>query len=451
MFIGRKKELQLLKSKFDSNNFEFGIIHGRRRVGKTTLLTEAIKNRKALYFVAKQANIAMNLELFSAEYGKYKELGNLSYGSFYDLFTNLFQEKDLIIIIDEFTYLTEIDKSIESILQELIDKNRHSSNIKLLISGSEVGMFENLFASSRPLFNRQTFSLKLHECDYLESSLYYPNFSNEDKIIAYSIFGGLPYYLSLINDQLSIKDNVMILIANPQGRLKDEPALLLHSELRSINQYQSVLQAIYSGSTKLSVIDSKALINKTSTTIKYINKLIDLELVEKNKRFLDGPNSRNYLYRIKNNFFAFYFTFIWKNESSLMSTSPEDFYTYFIEQKLNEYVSTRFEDICMQYLLKNFKSIYNEPLLDIGSYWYNDPLLRENIEIDIVTKSPSGIFVYECKWSTSKVGKSVLDNLIPKSQKLNAVKSGLFSKTGFTDNIDDNTTKITLDDLFKET
>jgi AAA+ ATPase superfamily predicted ATPase len=283
MFLGREKELKMLRNYYDSNTFEFGVIHGRRRVGKTTLLKESITGKRSLYLIAQQANSKTNLDLFSQRYGELIGAGQIRYNSFRHFFIALFNEKDLIVVLDEFSYLTEVDPSIESLLQELIDAYKEVTTIKFIVSGSEIGMFNNHFSVSRPLFNRQTFSYHLKECDYLESSLYYPKFNPEDKVRAYAVFGGLPYYLSQIDDKESIEENIKRLITSENARFSNEVNMLLHTELRSIQEYQSVLQAIHSGSTKLSEIDSKSRIQDTAKTSKYVKKLIELESISHKK------------------------------------------------------------------------------------------------------------------------------------------------------------------------
>jgi len=449
MFIGREKEIRYLNNIYEKPNFEFGIVHGRRRVGKTTLLKESIQGRKSLYFLAQQANSKMNLEIFSKLYGQLKGVGQIVYDSFYTLFKSIFEEKDLIVVIDEFTYLTETDQSFESMLQGLIDTYKDSSNIKLVISGSEVGMFENLFSHSKPLFNRHTFNLHLKECDYYESSFYYPSFSNVDKIRAYAIFGGLPFYLSQIDEKTSIKDNICNLIVAENARFASEVQMLLTTELRSIQEYQSVLQAIHSGSTKLSEIDSKSRINDTSKTSKYVNKLIQLEIIEKEHRFMDSPNSKKHLYRIKNNFIAFYYRYIWRNQSSRIMMDSFDFYETFIEKDLDEYISTRFEKMCEQYLLRTFKRRHGKPLIQVGRYWFNDREHKMDIEIDQCVQSKDGIYVYECKWTKDPVTSSIMDGLVNKGKELNAVGYGAFSKSGFHDSILDLQYElIPIDDLY---
>lgn len=450
MFIGRKQELSILNDIYNKKGFEFGIIHGRRRVGKTSLLRESIKDRQAIYFLAQQANEFTNLELFSKTYGAFKGVGEVLYKSFNELFSEIFKEDNLIVIIDEFTYLREVNKSFESMLQGLIDVNKDTSSIKLIISGSEVGMFENIFSHSKPLFNRQTFQIHLKECDYLESSLYYQNFNNLDKIRLYSIFGGLPFYLSKIDDQKSLLENVINLIIKENAQFAFETQMLLVTELRSIQEYQSILQAIHSGSTNLALIDSKSGINNTAKTSKYVNKLIELEIIKKEYRFKDSPTSKKCLYKIKNNFFAFYYRFIWKNENSRVIMNPNDFFDFFIKKYLDDFISVRFEDICQQYLIKNFKSRHQTPLISIGRYWYNDRVLKIDVEIDACAETINHVFAYECKWAKAPINANIMDNLKSKSAIIGASKFGAFSKSGFSEEIieagDD---LITIDDLFK--
>lgn len=450
MFLGREIELKMLSDCYDSDSFEFGVIHGRRRVGKTTLLKESIKGRKSLYLLAQQANAKTNLDLFSKRYGELIGVGQITYDTFHDFFEAIFREEHLIVVLDEFSYLTEVDTSVESVLQGIVDTYKEVSTIKFIISGSEIGMFNNHFSVSKPLFNRQTFSYHLKECDYLESSLYYPKFKPEDKVRAYAIFGGLPYYLSQINDEQSIEDNIKRLITNENARFSNEVTMLLHTELRSIQEYQSVLQAIHSGSTKLSEIDSKSKIQNTAKTSKYVNKLMELEIIEKEYKFLENPNSKNHLFRIKNNFIAFYYHFVWRNQASRVLMSSDDFYQIFIKDDLEKYVSLRFEKIGEQYLIRHYKKRNDEPIINIGRYWYNNRKTKTDVEIDICVQTKHKIHIYECKWTHSIIGEHVMNELIDKGSYLKATKYGAFSENGYHDQIlDKGYDLITIKDLFK--
>ncbi len=450
VFLGREKEMKLLENLYTSKVFEFGILHGRRRVGKTTLLKESIKDKNALYLLAQQANAKTNLEIFSRNYGQLKGIGEISFSSFEDLFKAIFMETNLIVVIDEFTYLVEVDTSFESMLQGLIDQYKDTSTLKLIISGSEIGMFENLFSHSKPLFGRQTFSYHLKECDYVESSLYYPNFSTLDKIRAFAVFGGLPYYLSQIDDRLTIKENICRLIIDESARFAYEVPMILKSELRSIQEYQSVLQAIHSGSTKLSQIDSKSKINDTAKTSKYVKKLIELEIIEKEYKFLEDPNSKNHLYRIGNNFIAFYYHFIWKNQTARIMMDPDDFYDQCIDPTLDEYVSLRFERICQQYLIKHYRLKHNESVMAVGRYWYNDRSQKVDIEIDQCVKTKNRIHIYECKWTHEPVKSSIMNALIEKGKYIHATHYGAFSRSGFdTHLLEKGYDLISIEDLYR--
>ncbi len=256
-------------------------------------------------------------------------------------------------------------------------------------------------------------------------------------------------HLSQIDQKTSLKDNICRLIVAENARFASEVQMLLTSELRSIQEYQSVLQAIHSGSTKLSLIDSKSGIHDTSKTIKYVNKLIELEIIEKEQRFMDSQHSKKHLYKIKNNFIAFYYRFIWKHASARIMMEPYDFYETFIQDELDAYVSFRFEKMCEQYLIRNFKKRHNTPLIQIGRYWYNSRIEKKDIEIDSCILTKQGIYVYECKWTEKEVTPSIMEDLILKGRELNAIAYGAFSKNGFSKALDHQKYDlIRIDDFF---
>lgn len=450
MFLGRQKELELLEKFFRSGKFEFGVIHGRRRVGKTTLLKESVVGKRSLFLLAQQANAKTNLDLFSKRYGDFIGAGQITYDSFYHLFEAIFKEDDLIVILDEFSYLTEADPSIESVLQGLIDTYKDTATIKIIVSGSEIGMFENHFSVSKPLFNRQTFSYHLKECDYYESSLYFPKYKSIDKIRAYAVFGGLPYYLTQIDDNRSLEDNIKSLITSENARFSNEVEMLLNTELRSIQEYQSVLQAIHRGSTKLAEIDSKSRIQDTAKTAKYVKKLIELEIIEKEFRFPDRPNSKKHLYRIKNNFIAFHYHFVWRNQAARAIMNEDDFYDLFIRDDLDHFISYRFEKICEQFLIRTYRQRKQEPIMNIGRYWYNDRSKKTDVEIDLCVETRTYIRIYECKWTNDTIGEGVMNDLIEKGSYLEASRYGAFSKNGYHDGLSDKGYDlITIEDMFK--
>ncbi|MFP4187636.1 MAG: DUF234 domain-containing protein [Acholeplasmataceae bacterium] len=226
--------------------------------------------------------------------------------------------------------------------------------------------------------------------------------------------------------------------------------MLLHTELRSIQEYQSVLQAIHSGSTGLAEIDSKSRIQDTAKTAKYVKRLSELEIIEKEYRFLDHPNSKKHLYRIKNNFIAFYYHFVWRNQAARAFMDEDDFYDTFIRDDLDDYVSVRFEKICEQYLVRTYRRRNHEPITDIGRYWYNDHRRRTDVEIGLCVKTSTHIHVYECKWTNDLIGEGVMNGLIEKGSYLEASRYGAFSRSGYHDDVSDKGYDlITIEDMFE--
>lgn len=177
---------------------------------------------------------------------------------------------------------------------------------------------------------------------------------------------------------------------------------------------------------------------------------MELEIIEKEFKFLENPNSKNHLYRIKNNFIAFYYHFVWNNQAARVLMSGEDFYDTFIKDDLEQFVSLRFKKIGEQYLIRKYQSRNNEPLMNIGRYWYNDRKSRADVEIDVCVQTKKCIHVYECKWTNDRIGESIMHELIEKGKYLGANKYGAFSRNGYHDHLlDQGYDLVTLEDLFQ--
>lgn len=450
MFVGRIEELKLLKDRIASHKFEFGIFYGRRRIGKTRLISEAIKDNKGIYFVAREIHYQHNISALSERIANYfNEPTNFS--SIEDIFKYLVhksKEERVTLIIDEFTYLLEGEPGVESILQNIID-SLTNENICLILSGSHVGMIEDVISYNKPLYARTTFKFKLEALDYYHSSYFYPNYSNEDKIITYSVFGGIPHYLSLIDNSKTIRDNIIDLVVKDSGVLHDEVEFIIRQDLRRVQTYKTILDVVAGGTTRLNEISSKSKVNNTGNTTTYLKTLINLDLI-KRVTPLDAPdNSKKSIYRIKDNFVNFTYKFLNKNKSALNVLSADLFYDNFIQGELNRHVSFIFEDVCREYLIRNNNGKKRELFFDIGTYWGNNPMLKREVELDILTSNKSGITVYECKWTNSQFGNRELSTLKNDSSHLKPIKYGAFSYNGISNDIKDELDyAFNLDDLF---
>jgi AAA+ ATPase superfamily predicted ATPase len=349
----------------------------------------------------------------------------------------------IVIIIDEFTYLIKTNPEIMSILQNIIDHLLIDSRLKLIISGSHVGMIEDALAYQKPLYGRATFKMKIEAFDYYDAAKFYPKVSNEDKVRLYSIFGGVPFYNSKIDDNRSVEDNIKTLIIEKGAVFEDEVSFFLSQEVRSVATYGKIINAIASGATRLNDISTKSGSGNTGTTSKYLDLLIQLGIVEREYCFGEGANSRKTIYRIKDRLFNFHYSFIEKHKSQRIIMTPDRFYNTVVKNHLDEYVSLEFEQVCKDFLKRKYK----ETIEEIGRYWYNDRQEKKDIEIDIVMRANNLLSVYECKWTDSPVGTKVVNELAKKAKSLDYRSLGFFSKAGY-DNQEYKADCYIVDDLF---
>lgn len=439
MFIGREHELTALNRLYGSNKFEFAVIYGRRRVGKTELINRFLGDKKAIYFVGVESNAKQNLENFSKSViecssGIETETSFLSFQAALEYVFKLAENERVILAIDEYPYVARSSKSFASTLQLLIDKYKASSKLMLILCGSSMSYMEdNVLAYKAPLYGRRTAQMKILPFDFEETCRYLKRLSDEDKALAYGIVGGTPQYLLQMNDTLSVEENVKNTFLNPISFLYEEPINLLKQEVREPAIYTAIITAIAAGASRMSEISSKVG-EDTNVCSAYIKNLIDLGIVQKETPYGEKA-SRKSVYSIEDNMFRFWYRFVPEN-NSLIARGAADLVFERIEPKLSEHMGVVFEDICKQYLWKQrLTGKCPVEFSSLGRWWGNDPIEKCQTEIDIMGEQDKDTALFaECKWTNEKVDLSVLETLAKRS-RLFSYKSSylyLFSKSGFT-------------------
>lgn len=458
-FIGRKKELEILNASFLSNQQESILIYGRRRIGKTELIKEAFSKMDVpvVYYESKQTTEQSNVESMSQLICEIFNLPPLAFLSFEQLLDYVFQlgmEKKLIFVLDEYPYLRSCIKGMDSIIQSVIDKYVHTSKIKFILCGSYVDVMKSLVDYENPLYGRFTKIIDLKPMDYYESSLFYPSFSNAEKVELYSVFGGVPYYNRLIDENRSVKENIIQLIASQNSLLLNEVPMYIRNEISKINHANEVFEVLALGITKFTDILSKSHIKSSPILTEILNKLTKMEIVEKKAPINDPNNKKKSGYYIKDNFVLFYYKYIFRNISRLNVMNEIAFYNRYIEPDFTKnYVPHVFEDVCRQFLVrKNKMGNIDVPFFDIGKYYYDDPVNKKNGEFDIVTEDDQGYIFYECKFRNEKITNKMIEKEIEQVNQtsLECYKYGFFSKSGFESREQVNCIYYGLDDLYKE-
>lgn len=439
MFIGREKELKALNNLYNSGKFEFAVIYGRRRIGKTELIKQFIDDKNAIYFMGIESNAKLNLENLSKSILEYNSgiSAETSFANFQVALEYVFQlaEKERIILaIDEYPYVARSSKSLASTLQLLIDKYKDHSKLMLILCGSSMSYMEDhVLAYKAPLYGRRTAQLKLLPFTFEETCSYLNGMSNEDKALMYGAVGGTPQYLLQIDNQRSVEDNIKNTYLNPTSFLYEEPTNLLKQEVREPAIYNAIITAIATGASRMADISTKVG-EDTSVCTNYIKNLISLGIVQKETPYGERA-SRKTIYSISDNMFRFWYRFVLEN-NSIIARGADDLAYKKIKPFFTDYMGKVFEDIAVQYLWKLLLTGQSPvEFTSLGRWWGNDPRTRSQTEIDIMGEQDKNTALFaECKWTNEKVDLSVLETLVQRSE-LFAYKNVhlfLFAKSGFT-------------------
>ena len=455
MFVGRHQELEQLNQAYQENDFQFTVIYGRRRIGKTSLINEFLKDKKAIYYVALEENAEDNLKRFSDAISIFKNTdqgGKEKFANFEECFkeiTRLAQKQRVILVIDEFPYLAKAYPTISSMLQSYIDHEFKETNLFLILCGSSMSFMERqVLGYQSPLYGRRTLALKLEPFKLSEAHEMLPKLSKEDAFIINTLCGGVPQYLSYMSDSMSVADNIKKNFLSKSGRLFDEPNNLLQQELRDPTNYNSIINAIASGASKHSKIAQSAHL-QTGPLTTYLNNLIDLGIVEKKLPVTEQKKSKskNIVYRICDGMFRFWYTFVGK-QTDLIERGLTDLAWTKVQRNLSDFMEPEFEKYSQDFMWSqdmNEKIVPN-PFIHLGNWWGTDKRTHQQVELDIVGFSDDERDGYfgECKWKNEPISRSVLEKLITNSEifKYPLKHYYLFSKSGFTDSCQELAKKI---------
>jgi len=412
MFVNRERELKFFNDKYRSKGFDFIVIYGRRRVGKTELVKQFIKDKKNIYFLADKRGTEFNIDRFKQKISEFLDEPRVELDTLEAVFSYLLKkigDQRLIICIDEFSYLIEKDDSIPSVFQLIIDEILNKSNIMLILLGSSVSLMENgVLSSKSPLYGRRTGQFKIEPLSFSNILEFFPNRELSENVLLYSVFGGIPFYLNKIDNGAAL-DNIKSLILKKGEILYEEIDFLLKEELREPSTYKSILEAIASGCSKIGEISNKAKV-ETRDIDKYLKVLINLGYVEKEISPTEKEKSKKTIYRIKDNFFKFWFKFCSPKLSELEIGREGEVFS-FIKNNLNSFVGIIFEEICKEFLGKNRIFEYKK----VGRWWGYKRIdnKREEIEIDIcaVNEKTKEILFGECKWQDNVNVESIMKDL----------------------------------------
>ena len=432
MFHNRTEELNTIRKGINSNKKAVILLYGKRRIGKTALIREAIKKFDGVYvsYTCVKSSYIGNLKLFSKSICEAFNIPKVNFESLGDAFAFIQkQKKKICVVVDEYQYLKNTLKEgeVDSYFQIISDKLQN--NVKLILCGSYISVMKELLKEDNPLFGRFTDIIHLEEMDYYDSSSFYKKKSKDDKIILYSIFGGSPYVLENIDYDMSISDNIKHKLINANGIFRSHIENVMLSEIRQTFDVR-ILESIGNGQIKYSEILSELNEKDNGYLDKQIKNLIKMETISK----LNPINKKKTFYEINDNLMRFYFAYIFNNMSKIENVGEDVFYENIVKKSIDSYINKRFEKIVQQYFKRQVKSGKIGNVLNIGSYWYDDQKNNKNGQFDCVLQLKNGYKVYEVKRLQGKMDKKYALEEIKKINDisdLNVVSVGLVSSNGF--------------------
>lgn len=445
-FVDREQEMATLQSEYDRDGSALVVLYGRRRVGKTTLISEFIKNKKALFFLASEESESQNRLAFqekAADFLNSDLLKNVEVKSWDVLFRAIIDthfDSKPVIVLDEFQYLGKSNPAFPSVFQRIWEEILKDRQVMVILCGSLISMMQSqTLAYDSPLYGRRTAQIRLKQIPFAYYHQFFPDKSRKELIEMYAVTGGVPKYIELFSQSKDIYSAIEKCVLNRSGYLYDEPHFLLQQEVSEVGSYFSIIKAIAAGNTKLSAIAGVLEVKSTSLT-KYLKTLIDLDILEREVPVTeDSPEkSKKGLYKIKDNYLRFWFAFVYPNMSFIESGHGRIVMDKIRKSLVRNHIAFVYEDICRERMWEiNAEGVWPFYFSKLGRYWDS----KEEIDIAAIDPDGKNLILGECKYWQEPVGVSVLRELEAKAKTVSWEKEKrktwfvLFSVNGFTEEL----------------
>lgn len=445
-FIDRESEMEVLEKEYRRKGSSLVILYGRRRTGKTTLISEFIKEKPALFFLATEESEAQNRSAFkerAAEFIDSDLLRSAAVSNWDVVFAAVMEhpfESKPVIVIDEFQNIGKSNRAFPSIFQRIWDEKLKDKSVMVILCGSLISMMTSQALNyGSPLYGRRTAQIRLEQIPFRFYRDFFPQKSFKELVETYAVTGGIPKYIEVFSEKSDIYQAIESNVLNRASFLYDEPHFLLQQEVAEVGSYFSIIRSVAAGNHKLSAISSALEVKATSLT-KYLKTLIDLDILEREVPVTeDNPEkSKRGLYRIKDNYLRFWFAFIYPNTSFIESGNSRIVMSKIRKSLTTSHTAFVYEDVCRQRMWDlNANETWPFYFSKVGRYW------DANTEIDVTAIDPEGrnLVLGECKYWHEPVGANVLRELEKKADAVEWNRSNrhlwfvLFSISGFTDDL----------------
>ena len=425
VFLDRNQELSMLDQAWQSNSAQLLILYGRRRVGKTALLTHWLKSskRQALYWVATPSSAAVQLRSFSQALYNFtfpdspapETFTYANWEQVWQEVARLSQNERLALFIDEFTYLLSVTPELAGRLQNAWDSTLSQTNLLLVLCGSHLGMMKKEFLSYQaPLYGRASSQLHLRPLPFGVTDEYFPNYSDVDRVAIYSIFGGIPAYWERIDQRQSVSKNIISQLLTPNNLMQSEPRLLLQDFINDPHNYIAILSAIAYGARTPKEIEASTGLPNVQIP-KYLSVLIEAEFVDRKVSVTSKPNSRSGRYHIVDPYLRFYYRFLEKRLDQIALGIQEPALAEITRHMIDFIGQHTWEELCREWVLRSgTRNVLPFMPDQVGRAW------NKKVEIDVagINSMEKTMILGECKWGQTASDRPILKTLVEKTDQV---------------------------------
>lgn len=418
-FVNRRTELKTLEAWWEKPYPRPALIWGRRRVGKTSLVQEFAKGRRAIFHLGlgrtESGELAqLSLKVAAAQFGGARNLTSRPYSSWeetLDHLASLAREEPLLLVLDEFPEMVTKSPELPGILRAFLDLSREKTQLRILLCGSAVRTMQAIQEYRAPLYGRFDLNIHLHPFRPHEAAQMLPDLSPTMRAMVYGIVGGMPLYLSWWDAGASLEENLTALACRQNAPMIVEGDYLLATEAQHAGRLTEVLRAIAEGRTKHNEIADAVGIDPSRT----LRELITLRLIERMQPVTEKSSTRRRIYRLTDNFLAFYFAVLtpYRNE---IDRGLGDTVLPAVLDGINDHMGPVWEEAFRDYLRLRAADI-DPRTVAIGPWWHGGG----QDEIDAVAlagRSRNPVLVGEAKWARRVNGDKIRAQLSRKALAL---------------------------------
>jgi uncharacterized protein len=447
-FVGRSRELQVLSNLWQSNKATLLILYGRRRVGKTRLLTHWLQKHTntGLYWVAEPSSALSQLRSFSQALMSFMDPeadvpADFTFSTWELAFRQLSlfaQERRTAIFIDEVTYVIDVFPEFVGVLQKVWDRWLSDSNIMLALAGSQMGLMrQHLLNYEAPLYGRATTQMQLPPLPFGTTQDYFPDYSATDRVMLYAMWGGVPAYWERLDARLSILENLRRNILPAHAWMIDESRILLQDFITDLHNYVGILRAVADGEQAMNEISKRTGMASSKASF-YLSVLRDTGFVTRDVPLTQrGTDSRRGRYFVTDPYLRFFYRFMAAYQAKLALGQMEEMMGL-VQDALPLFIATNtWQELCREWVLRaSANGEIPVPIEEVGSEW------AKNYVIDVVgiSEITASLVLGDCFWSNERIGPAAIEELvqkttliIPKNDQVWSIYYVMFSSQGWTE------------------